>query len=330
VTFTDNGLDLAVSGQGFFVLDDNGGRLYTRAGAFGLDRDGYVINSEGQRLVAFQANSTGTVTGATAPLQLTTFSIPPQSSGSMIARLNLDASSVVPTNAFAPTDPASYNSSTSTTLYDSLGNSHLATLYYRRVAGNDWQTYAYVDGVAVDGPDTLSFDTSGALTAPVGGVITSSSFTPAGGGAPMTVAIDYAGTTQFGAPFAVNALNQDGYTTGQLTGLDVDATGIIFARFSNGQALVLGQVALANFANVQGLKPVGDTNWTETYGSGAALLGAPGTSSLGLVQAGALEESNVDLAEELVKMIIAQRNFQANAEVITTADTVTQSIINIR
>jgi flagellar hook protein FlgE len=125
-------------------------------------------------------------------------------------------------------------------------------------------------------------------------------------------------------------LTQDGYTTGQLAGVDIDASGVIFGRYTNGQSKALGQVALANFANPGGLQPLGDTNWAETYSSGAALLGAPGSASLGVLQSGALEESNVDLTQELVKLILAQRNFQANAQTIRAADTVTQTIINIR
>lgn len=330
-SFTDNGLDLAISGTGFFVLDDNGSQVFSRAGAFGVDRNGYVVNAQQQRLVTFSADASGNITGATAPLQINANNIPPQASSGLEMALNLDSSATPPTVAFTPTDSASYNNATSTTVYDSLGNSHLATTYYRKTGvANTWDTYLYVDGTQIDGPDTLTFSTTGALTVPAGGIITTPSFTPTGGGAAMTLDLDYAATTQYGSPFAVHSLIQDGYATGQLTGLDIDSGGIVFARFSNGHAQVLGQVALANFANPQGLQPLGDNNWSETYSSGSPLQGAPGSSSLGLIQSGALEDSNVDLAEELVKLIIAQRNFQANAEVISTADAVTQSVINIR
>jgi len=200
----------------------------------------------------------------------------------------------------------------------------------RRQQPTSGDTYTYVDGVQVDGPDTLAFSTTGALTTPAGGSITTPAFTPSGGGAPMTLTLSYGNTTQFGSPFSVNTLSQDGYTTGRLSGLDIDAEGIVFARFTNGQSRVEGQIALADFPNSQGLQPLSDTTWGETYASGSVVVGAPGTSSLGLLQSGALEESNTELSEELVKMIIAQRTFQANAEVISTADTVTQSIINLR
>ena len=330
ISFTDNGLDLAISGQGFFLLDDNGTQVFSRAGAFGLDQNGFVVNAQGHRLITFSADAAGNITGATNPLQLQNANIPPQATDTMTLSINLDAADLPPVTAFNATDPLSFNDSTSTSIYDSLGNSHLATTYYRKTAANNWETYLYVDGADVGGPDTLAFSTAGALVTPVGGSITSPAFTPAGGGAAMTVTADYAGTTQFGAPFGVFALTQNGFTTGQLAGLDIDNQGIIFARFTNGQSQVQGQLALADFANQQGLQPVGDNNWTETFSSGPALQGAPGSASLGLIQAGALEESNTDLSAELVKMIIAQRNFQANAEVISTADAVTQSVINIR
>lgn len=203
----------------------------------------------------------------------------------------------------------------------------LTTTYYRKLGPNDWETYLYVDGVQVDGPDSLQFSTSGALITPAGpGTITTPSFTPSGGGAAMPLTLDYSNTSQFGSPFAVHSLNQDGFTAGRLIGIDIDDQGVIFTRFTNGQSRIEGQLALANFPNPQGLQPLGDTAWAETFSSGDVTVGAPGASNLGLVQSGALEESNVDLAEQLVKMIVAQRNFQANAEVISTTDA--QSIIN--
>lgn len=331
VSFTENSLDLAINGNGFFVVNDGGSNLYTRAGAFGVDREGYVVNAQSQRLQAFQADTSGTITGALGDLLINTSNVAPSATTAVTIGLNLDSSSSVPAVAtFDPSDTSSYNNATSTTVYDSLGNAHVASMYYVKTGANTWDTYTYVDGVAVDGPTALTFNSSGALTAPAGGAFTTASFTPSGGGAAMTLDLNYGASTQYGSPFSVNSMVQDGYTTGTLSGLDVDTSGIIFARYSNGQAVTLGQVALANFANPQGLQPVGDTAWAETFEAGAPLVSAPGSSNLGLIQGGALEESNVDLSEELVKMIIAQRNFQANAQVIQTADQVTQSIINIR
>lgn len=330
VSFTDSGLDLAISGQGFFIVEDGGGRVYTRAGAFGMDREGFIVNSGNQKLIGFTADAAGNITGAQAPLQISASGIAPSASTQIGLTLNLDASATAPAAAFDPTDSSSFNNATSTTVYDSLGNSHLATMYYRKTAANTWESYAYVDGNAVDGPTTLGFSSAGALTNPASGTVTTAAFNPGGGAANMTLAIDYDGSTQYGSPFAVGQITQDGYTTGQLSGLDIDKEGIVFARYTNGQSAVLGQVAMANFANAQGLQPLGDSNWGESFAAGAALVGAPGTSNLGMIQSGALEDSNVDLAEELVQMIVAQRNYQANAQVISTADDVTQAVINIR
>lgn len=332
ISFTDNSLDMAISGRGFFILDDGGSQVYTRAGAFGIDRNGFISNSTGQRLIAFGADALGNVTGAANPLQVNTSNISPAATTRMELSLNLDASESPPTaGVFDPINPSSYNHSTSSTIFDSLGNSHLISTYYVKTAAvNTWDTYALVDGVAVAGPDTIAFDTLGVLTTPASGSITIPAFTPSGGGAAINMVLMYGNTAQFGAPFAVFTISQDGFSTGRLSGLDIDKDGIIFARFTNGQSRIEGQIALADFPNPQGLQPLSDTSWGDTFASGSVAVGGPGTSSLGLLQSGALEDSNVEISEQLVKMIIAQRAYQANAEVIQTNDAITQSIINLR
>lgn len=332
ITFTENSLDIAISGRGFFILDDNGTRIFSRAGAFGLDRNGFISNSDGKQLIAFSADSQGNITGAANPIQINTSNIPPKPTANVNLSLNLDASEVPPpVGVFNATNPSSFNNSTSTTIFDSLGNSHLVSMFYVKTAiPNQWDTYTFADGVQVDGPDTLTFNSTGTLTVPASGMLTVPAFTAAGGGAPINMTLDYNNTTQFGSPFSVFGLQQDGFATGRLSGLDIDKDGILFARFTNGQSQVQGQIALADFPNPQGLQPLSDTNFGDSFASGAVAIGAPGTSSLGLLQSGALEDSNVDISEELVKMIISQRAFQANAQVISTNDTITQSIINLR
>lgn len=333
ITFTDNNLDLAISGRGFFIVTDGGGNEYTRAGAFGVDRDGFFSNAQGQQLIAYGADASGNITGAASPLQINTSNIPPQASANLTVDLNLDASESQPSvGVFDPNNPSSFTHTTSTTIYDSLGNSHLAAMYYVKTATpNQWDAYTYVDGVDVGGgATTVAFNSSGSLITPAAGTITTPAFTPSGGGAAQSLTMDLSGTTQFGSDFSVNALTQDGYTTGRLSGLDIDPQGIIFARFTNGQSRVEGQIAMADFPNPQGLQPLSDSNWGETFSSGSVVIGNPGTSSLGLIQSGALEDSNVEVSEELVNMIIAQRTFQANAEVIQTSDAITQTIINLR
>ena len=332
ISFTDNGLDLAVSGQGFFILDDGGSQVYSREGAFGLDRDGFVVNANDQTLRAFTVDAAGGITGALGPLQINTANTTPNATTQIIMGTNLDSQSTVPATApFDPADNTSYNNSTATTIFDSLGGSHLMQIYFvKDAAPNTWDTYTLVNGTQVGGPDTLTFNTDGSLATPVGGAVTIPAFVAAPGTDPVNMVVDHAQSTQFGADFAVNQLSQDGYTTGNLAGLDIDSEGFIFARYTNGQSELQGQVALANFRNPQGLQPIGRNNWVQTFSSGAPLEGAPGAGSLGLVQSGALEDSNVDLSQELVNLIIAQRNFQANTEVISTADRVTQAVINIR
>ena len=331
VGFTDNNLDLAISGQGFLIMNDNGTNAYTRAGELGVDRNGFVVNNQQQQLTIFQADGTGNITGATGPLKLDRSDIAPAATTNIDVQANLDASATPPTAAFTPTDASSYNNSTSLTVFDSLGSPHLNTMYFRKTSPNNWDVFQYVDGNQVNtgapAGETLTLDSTGAIT---GGSPTSMTFTPAGGAAAMTVGVDYKNTSQFGSPFSVNALTQDGFATGRLSGIDISDTGVITSRFTNGQSRTLGQVAIATFNNSQGLRQLGDTSWAETFDSGAPLVGAPGSGSAGLIQSGALEGSNVDLTEQLVNMITAQRNFQANAQVITTADTITQTIINIR
>lgn len=333
VEFTNNNLDLAITGQGFFRLDDRGAIVYSRAGAFGVDREGFIVNALNQNLTGYLADASGTVTGALGNLQLDTSDIAPNATTLVEFGLNLDATSPIPTSApFDPANALSYNNATSVTIFDSLGSPHLLTQYYVKNADNDWQVHTYIDGTAASAPagDNITFNPDGTILTPAPAQVALPAFVPTGGALPLNVSMDYSLTTQYGADFSVNALTQDGFTTGRLSGIDFSDTGVLTARYTNGQFRVLGQVAMTNFSNPQGLRQLGDTSWAESYESGAALVGTPGTASLGLIQSGALEGSNVDLTAQLVKMITAQRNFQANAEVITTADTVTQTIINIR
>jgi flagellar hook protein FlgE len=578
IAFTSNSLDLAISGTGFFVLNNNGTVGYSRSGAFGVDNTGNIANSSGERLTGFLADATGLITGARGDLQINTSNLAPLATSTIDITVNLDSSLFPPSTAFVagfsasvPPAPDTYNSSTSTTIYDSLGTSHIVTSYFVKAhAANTWRVHVGVDGEDItpaDGtlpasgasfgsvvakPYTVVFDTNGKMitnsptkptmyqgittiagtltpagpvdisstgtipvlstgdlilngisvagasttadqvstvqvtgsaistadainrstiqhgvtatagitdfvlgdftgasltlnsgdlvingttipaavyanaaaletaidaltsetgvTATVAGttitlnavdgrnihvtslgtatnsltlfdvdsgamdklqravvtlstadneglvisgdnplyagftggtqkgiiyassdLISSTDWNPGTGAtSPQAFSINLSTATQFGASFAVEALSQNGYATGRLSSVEVNSGGVIYARYSNGQSLALGQVALANFSNVQGLSPLGNSSWGETFDSGSALIGSPGTSSFGTIQAGALEESNVDLSNELVSLIVAQRNFQANAQSIRTDDAVTQTIINIR
>ena len=330
---TGNNLDLAISGQGFFVLSDAGAMAYTRAGAFQTDNAGYVINAEGQRLQVYPVTAQGTFNTSTlSDLRLVTSDSAPAATTTAEMVFNLPAGATPPVTApFDPADTSSYTNSTSLTVYDSLGAAHTASLYFVRTAtANTWETYQYIDGVAVGGVQPLAYTSAGALATPANGQLSFGTYTPTTGANPISMDFDFSLSTQFGDGFGVTNVTQDGYTTGRLIGISLDSTGVVQARYTNGRSLSLGQVAIASFANPQGLQSLGNTNWAETFTSGQALNGQAGNSGFGLVQSGSLEQSNVDITAQLVKMIVAQRNFQANAQMISTEDQITQSIINIR
>ncbi len=348
IDFTSNNLDLAISGQGFFVLAQaDGTQAYTRAGAYSVDRDGYVVNNANARLQTYQATTgvggaTTFNTGVLQDLQLPTTPSAPSATDTVNVALNLNSTDEPPTLAFSPDDAATYNRTTTTVIYDSLGNSHAATFYYAKTADNNWDQYVYVNGQNVPPaggtstpptPFQLTFDQSGTLTqvnGAAGTMAQTAAFNPGSGAADIQFDLDLTGTTQYGAAFAINNLTQNGFSSGRLAGVDIDTEGVVFARYTNGQSSALGKVAMAKFNNQQGLRQVGETNWVESFSSGTPQFGEAGTSSFGQIQSGALEASNVDIAAQLVNLITAQRNFQGNAQVISTADTITQTIINIR
>jgi len=330
---TGNTLDLAVSGNGFFIVSKNGAINYTRDGEFQLNSTGQIVNAEGEALQAYPPLANGGFnTGGLANISLTTNQSSPQATTMAQVTANLPANATAPPNApFSPSDPNSYNNTTSLTVYDSLGAAHTASLYFiKGAAANDWDVQLNVDGAAVGTPQALNYSSSGALVSPANGQITFPAYTPATGASAINMTFNFAQTTQYGGNFAVTAVQQDGFTTGQLTGINIDQTGVVQAQFTNGRSVELGQIALANFANVQGLAQLGNASWSATNASGAAVNGVAGNSGFGTIGSGSLEESNVDTTSALVEMITAQRNFQANAQMIQTEDQVTQSIIHIR
>lgn len=333
IEFTNNNLDLAISGKGFFTLRDSNGLSYTRAGNFSADRDGFVVNPQGQRLQVFPVSTGGAFDiSRISDLRISSVQSAPIATGSAELTLNLPSTASVPPNApFDPADPTTFNSSTSFTVFDSLGAPHTASVFFLKTAGpNTWDTVLQVDGTAAGPAQAIDFDTSGAISMPPSGVLAFPPLAVNPGAAPLAINLDMNGVTQTSDTFNVSAITQDGAPTGRLSGIDIGADGVVAARFSNGQSSALGQLAIANFGNPQGLQQLGNTSWGETFASGAALRGQAGTGSLGLVQSGALEASNVDLTAQLVSMIKAQRNFQANAQMISTADRITQTVINIR
>jgi flagellar hook protein FlgE len=332
VASSSSNLDLAISGDGFFTLHGTNGYAYTRNGQFAEDKTGNVVSSTGQTLQIYPPLLNGGFnTGSLIPLNLQSAQSAPLATSSGNVVLNLPGNSPQPAvTPFDPTNSLTYNQSTSTAVYDSLGNQYPATFYFTQTAvPNQWSVNMTVNGTLVGGAQTLTFSNTGTVTAPAGGGLAFNGFNPPGGAQPMNMNFNFGTTTQYGAQFGVSAITQNGYTTGQLSTVAIDPAGIVSAVYTNGRTAQLGQLALANFPNPQGLKQLGDTNWTETFNSGTVVHGSAGSASFGSIQAGALESSNVDLTTQLVNMITAQRAFQANAQVITTANQLSQTVINI-
>ena len=335
VTSTNNSLDFAINGGGFFRMSDNGAITYSRNGQFQMDKFGYIVNSENKRLTGYTADAAGVLsTGAPAEININTADLQPTATTEVVGLVNLDSRNTALTAAgFDPTDPTTYHNSSAVTAYDSLGNAHTVQSFFVKTAPGVWNVYTTADGVsttALPAPTaTLTFGGTG--TAPTSVPATPTvNFTPTTGASAVSMTLDLSGSTQFGSNFSVNALSQDGYSSGRLASFTTGADGTISGRYTNGQSKVLGQVVLASFVNPNGLQSLGGNAWTETSTSGTPLVGAPNTGNLGVLQSNAVEDSNVDLTAELVNMITAQRVYQANAQTIKTQDQVLQTLVNLR
>ena len=349
VTTTKNPLDVAINGDGFFRMSNNGVVSYSRNGQFTLDKDGYIVNSTGNRLTGYSINSDGVLMkGSAVELNVNTSDLAPNATSGVVAKLNLDSSNTAIDTAlhpFSPADPASYNNATTVTVFDSLGNAHDVQTFYIKTAANTWNVRGITDAAAyaagqkatppvlagTSNLGTLNFDSLGAInlattTLPfVANIVVGT-----GAVTTLDINIDFTGTTQFGSKFGVNKLTQDGFASGRLSSFSVAADGTLTGSYTNGKSSTLGQVVLANFSNPNGLQPLGNNMWAETATSGQPLVGTPDTSDLGVLQSYAVEDSNVDLTAELVNMITAQRYYQANAQTIKTADAVMQTLVNLR
>ena len=347
ITASNNPLDIAINGAGFFRMDSNGTVSYARNGQFELDKTGAIVNATGAKLTGYTANAAGVLsTGAPSTLQINTAALPPAITAKVKQVVNLDSGQVVPpASPFNPADPTTYNNATSISVFDSLGNPHVIQSFFVKTTSatpglSTWDVYGVADDkVLATGPvgktgliGSMEFGQDGALTTAGKAAMPFSVTIPAtaGGAADIQPTMDYTGSTQYGSPFIVNALSQDGYTSGRLTGFNTGADGIITGRYSNGKSSTLGQVVLANFTNVNGLQPLGNNVWAETTSSGVPLVGAPSSGTFGALQASAVEDSNVDLTAELVNMITAQRVYQANAQTVKTQDQVLQTLVNLR
>jgi flagellar hook protein FlgE len=331
-------LDVAINGGGFFQETMPDGSLaYTRSGDFKLNADGFIKTNSGGKVMGYPTDKNGLRTSSTlTPLQLPTGApIAASPTSAITAEFNLPAGAVVAAAAVPPTPRSTYG--TSLTAYDSQGTAVPVSLYFEKTAADKWNVYDGLDNPLAVPPvvanliTSISFDTSGKLvpptTFPLVALTSPNSniglFTP-------QPTVNIANATQFGTGFSVSNLTQDGYTSGELTKINIGESGAVTATYSNGKTQTAGQVALMNFRNVQGLQPVGGNNWIETADSGQAVLGVPGEGKFGALRSGALEDSNVDLTAELVNMMTAQRNYQANAQTIKTQDQVMSTLVNLR
>ncbi|CAG0988512.1 Flagellar hook protein FlgE [Methylophilaceae bacterium] len=334
ISNTNNPLDIAINGGGFFRLSDNGTISYSRNGQFQMDKDGYIVTSDNKRLTGYVANAQGVLsTGSPSELQINTADLQPLATDEIVGLVNLDSRKGDLTVAgFDPNDPETYHNSTSLSVFDSLGNAHTLQSFFVKTGAGVWSVFTTVDGVAPALPatplTTMTFDGTG--VSPTGATANLSIPVTTGAATPLAVSLDFSGSTQFGSSFSVNSLSQNGYTSGRLAGFSVGNDGVIVGRYTNGQSSTLGQVVLANFVNPNGLQSLGNNAWAETSTSGVPLVGAPNTGGLGVLQSSAVEDSNVDLTAELVNMITAQRVYQANAQTIKTQDQVMQTLVNLR
>jgi flagellar hook protein FlgE len=376
-TGTANSLDLAINGNGFFAISNNGEKLYTRAGAFHTDKEGYIVNSSGMNLQGYNVDADGNVvTGIVTNLRVDSSNLAPNPTNNVTIASNLNSTETVPTvSPFDASNTKTYNSTYSTPVYDSQGNQHSLDQYFVKTGTNTWDMYTLMDGRTISSPETqtpdvvtpdvttLTFDSAGNLQGSVvksppvptlpalpnvsvnaDGTFQINNWVPALNAGTTTVPnwvangavaavggvqLDMLATTQTASVSGAISKSQNGYATGQISAMNVDATGNMFATYTNGQSKVIGQVSLTNFANVQGLSSAGGTNWRETYASGVPVTGVPQSGTLGDITGQALEDSNVDLTMELVNLIKAQSNYQANAKTISTQSTIMQTTLQM-
>jgi len=367
ISSTDNPLDVAINGNGFFQLQDANGLVqYSRNGQFKVDNSGYVVNNQSMKLLGHQINASGSVVpGPATPIQLPTAGIAPTETGNVKLEINLDSRDKTTFDATATTpidfnDDKTYNSDTSLKVYDKKGQSVGLTYFFQKTDTTDtWNIYAAANGVAVVDPAgsalapvaTVTFssdgktvmevkDAAGNTSGPDGVAYSPSSFPlptipSTGTGAATTepiagIKLNISGLTQYGNVFGPTDVSQDGFPPGRLSSIAVQPDGVLVASYSSGQSAPIAKLELASFRNVQGLQPLGGNSWAASFESGDPVLGDAGGGNLGLLDSQSLEESNVDLTGELVNMMVAQRIYQANAQTIKTQDSVMQTLVNLR
>jgi len=340
ISSTNNPMDVAIDGQGFFQISTNGALSYSRNGQLKVDAQGYVVTTQGGRLQGNVVDgTTGVMSQITTDIRTSMANLPPRATSEIAVGSNLDARALAPVDAFDPADPGTYNNVASMTVYSPQGQAHTLAVYYRKTADNAWAVHATFDGTQIDPPapavapgpiQALTFNGTGRLD-PVPPPMPIQVPFPTNEGGASEIEFDFTTISQFGSPFVVTSMNQNGYGVGELAGFRIDSEGNILARYTNGRSEVQARLVLTNFRNPQGLQPIGGNGWVETASSGPPNQPqSPGTGSLGNLQSGALEQSNVELTGELVSMITAQRVYQANAQTIRAQDQLLQTIVNLR
>jgi len=356
-TNTGRGLDVAISQNGFFrMVDANGSVFYSRNGQFKLDENRNLVNMQGLQLTGYPVAGTppSVQTGANPqPISIPNTLMAAKSTTTATQQINLNSTDDIPTVAFDPTNSDSYNKKGTVTVFDSQGNEHNMNVYYVKTADNTWDLYtqdASVAGSTASKAAQMSFDNNGNLknvtnyiaqgtTPETWNLDTTPNTTPSinivsdsiSGATPASFNLSFLNSMQqnTGANNVV-ATTQNGYKPGDLVSYQINDDGSVVGNYSNEQTQVLGQIVLANFANNEGLQSEGDNVWSATQSSGVALLGTAGTGNFGTLTNGALEASNVDLSKELVNMIVAQRNYQSNAQTIKTQDQILNTLVNLR
>jgi flagellar hook protein FlgE len=346
--------DVALNGDGFFVVkgtvDGVSSDFYTRAGEFVIDKDGKLANTSGLKVQGYQSNGDGTFAASLSDVTAPTAALPARATTALTITANIDSSAPVITAAWDAQDPANTaNFSTTMSVYDSLGNAHTADVYFRKTADNAWDYHVLVPGADLNPPvvgnsevgsGALTFTTNGALNAETVTTAVSATF---GGGATaaQAITVDFGtsiaeggtgldGTTQFAGPSNVSAQKQDGYASGDFSGVQVDGQGVVTGLYTNGEKIAMSQLGIAKFRSNDGLGRAGQNLWISTRESGTAAMGTAGSGGRGATTGGALEGSNVDLASEFVSMIQHQRSFSANSKTITTADEMLQELISLK
>ena len=329
--FTSSALDLAIDGSGLFLLRAaDGTNEYTRAGSFQADNNGFIVSDSGLRVQGYQADVNGALLPTLGDLRVDTGLLNQQQTGNVSFAGNIDSRVGIPDNAFSIDDPTSFNSTSTTTIYDSAGNAKELALYFVRdpIAAETFNVFAAIDDEVLPGTTDLVFDAAGLLTPDSATELAIAGYQPEGALA-MDVSIDLSGVNNFGTQSTTLDFSQDGYPAGELLSFAFDDMGRLISTYTNGQQRAQGQVALATFVNPESLQPTGGNGFAQTDDSGEPVLGAPGSGARGSIRASALELANVDITSELLALIEAQRNFQSNAQSIQALNEASTSILQL-